>query len=127
MRVCKDGRAMATHLRWASEVRGTLSVRQENDEQRHRAVLVARLTPTDGKAAIPPLYDVTLLHVGDAWSLAGFERLITPPLGQEASVAQTWHAKPAEIQDLERAENEWRRLARRVTELEEELARRQAR
>jgi hypothetical protein len=38
------GRLVPLHIRAANQVRGTLTVKQEDDQLRHRTTLVARLT-----------------------------------------------------------------------------------
>ncbi len=124
MRVCDAGRRIEKHLRWASRTRGTLSIQQEHDGVRRRAVLVARLHPGTGQRAIPPLFDVALIGAkGTSWTLTGVERIQVAPLGREHAVGQTWLVEAAAVGDLIALEQKWSAACGRVHELEQQLKR----
>ena len=122
MRVCDGGRRVEKHVRIASRTRGSLTVRQEADGLRRRAVLVARLAPAIGHRAVPPLCDVALIGTaGDRWILSGFERIEAGPLAREYAVGQTWVVEPVIVQDLIDAETRWSHAVREVQALREQL------
>jgi len=106
-RVFDGGRVMPTHVRHAGTVRGVLSVKQEDDNIRHRTVLVARLSPVAGARSIPPLYHVVLVSsTGDVLTLAGYERVQSGALQHEYTLGQ----------NLRKGEAEWSRLAQMLAE-----------
>jgi len=122
MRVCDGGRIVEKHVRQAGRTRGSLTIRQEADSVRHRAIIVARLAPAAGRRAIPPLFDATLVGTsGDCWMLRGYERIEAGPLAREVSVGQTWIVEPAAIQDLIDIETKWRSALLEASELREQL------
>lgn len=123
MRVCAHGRQLEVHIRNAGRVRGTVTVKQEQDGVRHRTRLVARLAPLGGFVTIPPLYDAVLLQTrGEHWVLTGLELIASQPLGHEVSVAQTWIIEPVVVQDLIDIEIKWTNAVRDANALREELA-----
>ena len=107
------------HLRAANQVRGALTVKQEQDDLRHRTTLVARLTQPSAMAKqIPPLFDVQLVcSTGDVWTLAGYERVTTGVLREDVMLGQAWLITPAPLEDLRMAEREWARLAELLDQL----------
>jgi hypothetical protein len=113
------GRVIPHHVRDAGTVRGTLSVRQEDDHIRHRITLVARLSLIGGgMRTVPPLFDVVLISAtGDSWMLAGYERVTSGALQQEYFLGQSWVVTPAPLEDLRKAEDEWARLAKLLAEV----------
>ena len=117
------GRVMAKHVRSASIARGRVTVAQEQDTQRHRVVLVARLLCSGSVASpFPPLYDATLVASnGESWTLAGYERIESGPLRHVHFVGQSWVIEPAAIQDLIQAERKWGAASSRAHELEQQL------
>jgi hypothetical protein len=122
-RVLDGGRVIEKHLRVAGMVRGSLTITQEEDSVRHRALLVARLAPQGAGRSIPPLFDVAVVaSTGETWTLAGFERIEAGPLRQLHFVAQSWIVEPAAVQDLIDVERKWGAAAGRVHELEQLLA-----
>jgi hypothetical protein len=122
MRVCDGGRRVEKHVRLAGRTRGSLSIVQEADQTRRRAVLVARLAPAGGQRAVPPLYDVVLVGTsGDRWILSGFERIEAGPLRLEHALGQTWVVEPVAVQDLIEAERRWIDAVRDANELRERL------
>ena len=120
-RVFDGGRVMPTHVRTSGTIRGSLSVRQEDDRTRNRTTLVARLTPSGGgMRTVPPLYDAVLISsTGAVWTLAGYERVTSGALQQEYSLGQSWIVTPAPLEDLRKAESEWARLATLLSELQQ--------
>ena len=108
-RVFDGGRVMPAHVRTSGTVRGSLTVRQEDDRRRNRTTLVARLTIANGgMRTVPPLYDAALISsTGDVWTLAGYERITSGALQQEYFLGQSWIITPAPLEDLRKAENEW--------------------
>ena len=115
-RVFDGGRVMPNHVRVATTVRGTITVRQEDDKLRHRATLVARVTqPVANSKPVPPLFDVVLVSsTGNAWTLAGYERIPSGALQHEYMLAQSWIVTPAPLEDLRNAELEWARAMSRT-------------
>jgi len=91
---------------------------------RHRRVLVARLsTGSNGMKVVPPLYDVVVVGcTGEWWTIAGHERVISGPIGEEYALGQSWLIQPAQSEDLAKAEAEWRRLAEELHVLRERAA-----
>jgi hypothetical protein len=116
------GRLVPHHVRAANQVRGTLTVKQEEDNLRHRTTLVARLTRPGAMAKqIPPLFDVQLVcSTGEVWTLAGYERVTTGVLREDVTLGQAWLITPAPLEDLRHAELEWARLAELVAQLRAE-------
>jgi len=113
-RLFDGGRVMPHHVRNAGTLRGSLTIKQEDDHVRHRTMLVARFTPQlqIGSRVVPPLYDVVLIaSTGDVWTLAGYERVTSGALQQEYFLGQSWLVTPAPLEDLRKAEAEWARLA----------------
>ena len=105
---------MPHHVRNAGTLRGTLSIKQEEDRVPHRATLVARFAPQVpvGSRVIPPMYDVVLIaSSGEVWTLAGYERMTSGALQQEYFLGQSWLVTPAPLEDLRKAEGEWAKLA----------------
>jgi hypothetical protein len=124
MRVCEGGRKLEKHVRVAGRSRGRISIGQEDDGIRHRAILVARFHPSQGHRPIPALYDVTLIgSTGDTWTLAGFERIEAGPTRFECSVAQTWLLELATVQELIDMGVKWNAAAGEAHELREEIRR----
>lgn len=122
MRACDGGRRVEKHVRIASRTRGSISIRQEADSTRRRAILVARVLPTAGGRSIPALYDVVLIGTsGEAWLLSGYERIEAGPLSREHALGQTWIIEPAAVQDLIDADAKWTAAAREANELREQL------
>jgi hypothetical protein len=121
-RIYDGGRRMPSHVRVAGTVRGVLTIKQEDDSQRGRMLLVARVHQPGAIAGfrqVPPLYDVALVaSTGDAWTLTGHERINAGPLQQETLLGQSWLVAPASLEDLRRAENEWQRLAQLLHQLQ---------
>ena len=113
------GRLVPYHIRAANQVRGTLTVKQEQDNLRHRTTLVARLTQQSSMAKqIPPLFDVQLVcSTGDVWTLSGYERVTTGVMREDVLLGQAWLITPAPLEDLRKAELEWARLAELVEHL----------
>src|SRR5438309_11380331 len=95
-RVFDGGRVVPHHIRAAGQVRGSLTVKQESDNVRHRTVLVARLTQAGSMAKpIPPLYDVQLVSsTGEVWVLAGYQRVLSGALQHEYTLGQSWIVTP---------------------------------
>ena len=125
-RIFDGGRVMEKHARTASIIKGKLTVAQEQDNLRHRTVLVARLQTGSARQQIPPLFDVTLVaSTAETWTIAGFERLEAGPMGHVHLVGQAWLIEPVTIQDLIDVERKWKFLSmvgdnnRRVTFLRE--------
>jgi len=117
-RVCEAGRVVQPHLRDAGRTRGTVSIKQEQDRQRRRSVLVAHLLPKQGFRAIPALHDVQLISSnGETWVLAGVERIETGPMREECSVGQTWLLTLAVVDDLLIAETRWGLASAEAAEL----------
>ena len=122
MRTCDGGRVVKQHVRIAGRTRGSITVRQETDNIRHRTILVARLVPASGHRPITPLYDAVLIGTsGERWMLAGSERIITGPLGREVSVGQSWIIEPVVVQDLIDVEVKWTNALREANSLREQL------
>ena len=123
-RVFAGGRLLSTAMRRATTTRGKLSISQEEDPVRHRRVLVARLsTGSNGMKVVPPLYDVAVVGcTGEWWTIAGHERVISGPIGEEYVLGQSWLIQPAQCEDLAKAEAEWRRLAEELHVLRERVA-----
>lgn len=117
------GRVMAKHVRAVNIARGRLTVAREQDTQRHRVVLVARLLCSGSIASpFPPLYDVTLAASnGESWTLAGYERIEAGPLRHVHFVGQSWVIEPAAIHDLIQAERKWGAASGRAHALEQQL------
>jgi hypothetical protein len=127
MRVCDAGRKVEKHLRIAGRTRGTISVKQENDPVRNRAILVARLSPARDHRPIPPLYDVTLVSAtSETLTLAGYERVEVGPLRFECAVGQSWLLELAVVQDLIDMGNRWNAASGEAHDLREQLARLQS-
>jgi hypothetical protein len=113
-RLFDGGRVMPHHVRNAGTLRGTLTIKQEEDHIRHRTTLVARFSPQHqiGSRVIPPAYDVVLIaSTGEVWTLAGYERVTSGALQQEYFLGQSWLVTPAPLEDLRKAEAEWAKLA----------------
>jgi hypothetical protein len=122
MRVFDGGRRLEKHARLAGRTRGSLAIHQETDNNRRRAILVARLAVDAGQRPAPPLHDVTLIGTsGEAFVLTGIERIEAGPLAREYAVGQTWIVEPVQVQDLLDAEQKWRDSAREVELLREQL------
>ena len=111
-------------MRWATTTRGKLWISQEEDPVRHRHVLVARPSAgSNGMKVVPPLYDVVVLGcTSEWWTIAGHERVISGPIGEEYVLGQSWLIQPAQCEDLAKAEAEWRRLAEELHVLREKVA-----
>ena len=122
-KIFDGGRVMAKHVRAANIARGRLTVAQEQDTQRHRVVLVARLLGSGSVATpFPPLYDVSLVASnGGSWTLASYERIEAGPLRHVHFVGQSWIIEPGAIQDLIQAEHKWGAASSRAHELEQQL------
>lgn len=117
-RVCERGKPMAQHRRLGGQVRRMLRIKQEVDETRRRTVLVARVVSTEEMNAIPALFDVSLISsTGECWTLAGYEKVIDGPLGDESMMAQSWLLELAAQDDLFKAEIIGTSLARERREL----------
>ena len=112
-RLFDGGRVVPHHVN-AGTLRGTLTIKQEDDHIRHRTTLVARFSPQHqiGLRVVPPLYDVVLIgSTGEVWTLAGYERVTSGALQQEYFLGQSWVVTPAPLEDLRKAEAEWAKLA----------------
>ena len=113
-RLFDSGRVMPHHVRNSGTLRGTLTIKQEDDHIRHRTTLVARFSPQHqiGSRVVPPLYDVVLIApTGEVWTLAGDERVTSGALQQEYFLGQSWVVTPAPLEDLRKAETHWAKLA----------------
>ncbi len=122
MRTCDGGRVVEQHVRIAGRTRGNITVRQETDNIRHRAILVARLVPASGHRSIAPLYDAVLIGTsGERWMLTGSERIIAGPLAREVSVGQSWIIEPVVVQDLIDVEVKWTNALREANVLRDQL------
>jgi hypothetical protein len=125
-RIYDGGRKLPSHVRGAGTVRGVLTIRQENDPARGRMVLVARVQQAGalgGFRQVPPLYDVAIVaSTGEAFTLTGHERINAGPLQQETLMGQSWLIEPGPMEDLRKAENEWRRLAQVVESMKSDRA-----
>jgi hypothetical protein len=121
-RMFDGGRLIPHHIRAANQVRGILTVKQEDDHLRHRTTLVARLTQIGSMAKpIPALFDVQLVcSTGAVWTLAGYERVTTGVMREDVLLGQAWLVTPAPLEDLRKAELEWARLAELVSQLRAE-------
>ena len=127
MQVCDCGRKVQKHVRVASRTRGTITIKQEDDPTRHRSILVARLSPSQGQRRIRPLYDVQLLGcTGETWTLAGQERIEAGPLQRETTVAQTWMLELAVVDELISVSQRLNAAAGEAHALREQLAALQA-
>lgn len=77
-------------------------------------------TGSTGMKVVPPLYDVVVVGcTGEWWTIAGHERVISAPIGEEYVLGQSWLIQPAQCEDLAKAEGEWRRLAEELHVLRE--------
>lgn len=114
-RMFLSGRAQTVAMRNAKEVRGRLSVGQEDDKARGRYILVARLAVGSEFDRLPPLHDVTLVSAnGSQMVLTGHERIEAGPMHEEHYLVQTWVACPATDEDLRKATQEWQRMAETI-------------
>lgn len=121
-RLLDSGKVTPKHLRATNTVRGLLTIAQEPDTVRHRAVLVARLVPSSTFPAIPPLFDVSVVTLsGSLWTLAGYERIETGALNQPQLVGQAWIVEPVFVQDLIDVEHKWAAASGRIHLLEQQL------
>jgi hypothetical protein len=121
-RMCEGGRKLQKQMRAASCVRGRVCIEQKQDPSRHRTVLVATLNTEAQRDRIPRLYDVTLIRsTSDCWTLAGYERILSGPLGHEYAVAQTWLIELAAVDALIAAEQRFNQLSAEAHELRERL------
>jgi hypothetical protein len=120
-RLLERGRLVRNkHIVIAREVRGRLSIRQQ--QARGRWCLVAHLAPQARDAVPPPpLHDVTLLpSIGEVLTLTGMEMERAGPLQDEHWHAQTWHVRAGPVEDLHDMEARLSRLAFELDELKRE-------
>ena len=73
---------------------GRLLVEQVHDSELHRWVTVARSRRADVDL-LPPLHDVQLVDFKSDWfTITGYERLRSGPLGDLVSYQQSWFVRP---------------------------------
>ena len=73
---------------------GRLHIEQVHDTELHRWVTVAHLRRADADV-FPPLHDVQLVDFKADWfTITGYERLPSGPLGESVSYQQSWFVRP---------------------------------
>lgn len=81
-------------------------------------MLVASFRPTLKDRTPPVLYEVSLLSWSpDSIVVTGYEHVSHGPLGINVTVKQSWHLRPAPLEDLMKAESMVNNLARQLHEL----------